>query len=134
MRGEPKVIDRLKRAKRDQLFMSAVSLAEIEYGIARLPHGPRGPSKRSEELRELFESLQTYVEVAAWDRLAAKRYATVRTESEAAGLAIDQADMMIAAHASSMEATLVTAERTLLRRPRAHWMPPAVNWLARGAG
>jgi tRNA(fMet)-specific endonuclease VapC len=130
MRGEAKVIDRLKRTQRDRLFMSVVSLAEIEYGIARLPRGPGGPSKRSEELRELFESLQTYVDVAAWDRPAAKRYAVIRAESEASGLAIDQADMMIAAHASSMEATLVTADRTLLRRPKAPWMPTTVNWLA----
>lgn len=128
MRGDAKVIGRLRASQGDDLLLSAVSLAEIEYGLARLPRGQRGPSKRVAELRELFDALLTYLEVASWDRNAAERYAVVRHESEAAGLALDQADMMIAAHASSLGATLVTADRALLRRPRPRWLPAAANW------
>jgi tRNA(fMet)-specific endonuclease VapC len=129
MRGNPKVIERLKAAERDQLFLSAVTFSEIEYGIARAPKGQRGLSRRSKELRELFDALLTYIEVAAWDRAAAKRYAAIRVEREGAGKGIDQADLMIAAHAASFGATLVTADKALLQRPKARAMPPAVNWL-----
>lgn len=131
MRADSRVIDRLKAAHDDDLLISTISLAEIEYDLARLPRGPRGPSKRASELRELFDALLTYVEIVAWDRSAAQRYAMVRGEAEAAGLTIDQADMMIAAHAVSLGATLVTADQTLLRRPKPRWMPMTSNWALR---
>ena len=128
MRGDAKVIDHLGTSAGDELLLSAISLAEIEYGLTRLPRGPRGPSKRAAELRQLFDALLTYFQVVAWDRAAAERYAIVRHESETAGMAIDQADLMIAAHASSLEATLVTADQALLRRPRPRWLPATANW------
>lgn len=133
MRGDAMVIDHLKAAQGEELLTSTVTLAEVEYGLARLPRSPRGLSKRARELRELFDALLTYLDVAPWERDAALRYALVRSESETAGLAIDHADMMIAAHALSLEATLVTADQTLLRRPKPRWMPPTVNWATAGA-
>ena len=128
MRGDSRVIDHLKAFQGDDLLISAVTLAEIEYGLARLPRSARGPSKRASELRELFDALLTYMGIAAWDRGAALRYASMRSESENAGLTIDHADMMIASHALSLDATLVTADRTLLRRPKPRWMPATANW------
>lgn len=130
MRGNDRVIEHLKAAERDQLFLSVVTFAEIEYGIARAPKGRRGLSERSKVLRDLFDALLTYIEVASWDRAAAGRYAAIRVECEEAGRGIDQADLMIAAHAASLGATLVTADKALLQRPKVRAMPMAVNWLA----
>lgn len=125
MRGHEKVIARLKVAERDELLVSVVTFAEIEFGIARAPK-----SRRVRELAELFEALLTYVEVATWDRAAAKHYVAIRVESEKSGKRIDQADLMIAAHAASLGATLVTADHALLQRPKVRAMPSTVNWLA----
>ena len=129
MRANPRVLGHLNAAEHDQLLLSVVTFAEVEFGIARAPKGPRGRSRRGEELRELFDALLTYVDVAAWDRAAAERYVAIRVECEAAGKAIDQADLMIAAHAASLGATLVTADKALLRHARIRTMPPSVSWL-----
>ena len=130
MRGNRRVIERLSAAEHDQRLISAVTFAEIEYGVARLPKVPHGRSRRREELKALFDALLTCLDVLAWDRAAAGRYATARVECEEAGRKVDQADLMIAAHAASIGATLVTANKALLRRPKARSPPAAVDWLA----
>jgi len=65
MRGDSRVIDHLKAVQGDDLLISAVTLAEIEYSLARLPRSARGPSKRASELRELFDALLTYMGILA---------------------------------------------------------------------
>lgn len=54
------------------------------------------------------------------------RYAALRSQLEAAGTPIGANDMLIAAHALSIDATLVTADAEFLRVPSLQ----VENWLA----
>jgi tRNA(fMet)-specific endonuclease VapC len=49
--------------------------------------------------------------VLQWDSAAAARYGTVRAATERAGENLASLDMLIAAHALQIEATLVTNDR-----------------------
>ena len=130
MRANPKVIERLKQLEHGRVAMSAVTFAEIEYGIMRFPKGQKGRTRRRSELKALFDALLTYVDVLPWDRAAAMPYAHTRIDCEVTGMNLDQADLMIAAHAVSSGATLVTDDAALLRRSKSSSSPKIVNWLA----
>ena len=67
---------------------------------------------------ELFDRLMEQIDVLPWDRDAAAAYADERVACEQDGESLDQADLMILAHAGSTERTLVTRDEALLRRSR----------------
>ena len=58
--------------------------------------------------QELVNAVLGDLEVAAWDEPADRRYAELRARLEAEGTPIGQNDMLIAAHAQAIGATLVT--------------------------
>ena len=90
--------------------ISAVTYAEIRYGLGRRPG--------LEEKRDLFERLMEHLEVLPWDLGAAVAYAAERVACEAEGEILDQTDLMILAHAASTDRTLVTRDKALQRRDR----------------
>ena len=89
----------------DNLWFTAVSRAEVAYGIARMPSGHRREqlARLNARLMDLFDS-KTY----PFDNLAADAYGEIVTTREKAGLPIATADAMIAAIVSANRATLAT--------------------------
>jgi tRNA(fMet)-specific endonuclease VapC len=82
------------------IFLSAVTKAEMLYGIKTLPqHDPR----RDEVLWFLH-----LAQILDWDGPAAEAYADIRFSLARSAQPIGELDMMIAAHALSLEAVLVT--------------------------
>lgn len=80
--------------------VSAVTRAELMYGLNRLPTAHR----LHLAVREFFK----IVRVLAWDADAADRYADIRHQLISSGQPIGEMDMMIAAHSLSAGAVLVT--------------------------
>lgn len=110
MAADEAVLARLARVQRGDLAISCVTLAEILYGLAKAPHLHRK--------EQLFRQLMDHIDVLAWDSEAASAYAAERVACEAVGQALDRADLMILAHASSTGRTLVTRDAALQRRDR----------------
>jgi len=86
----------------DALGISAVTLAELYYGAARHPKG--------DAIRKEIDDFAARLPVVAWDETAADHYGTIRTTLEKKGAPIGAMDMLIAAHARSIEAVLVTTD------------------------
>lgn len=88
-----------------ELYTTAVTLAEIRYGIERLDAG-----RRKEEFtaaaEEIFEAFGEFV--LPFDRKAAINYAAIVNARNRAGLPIDGFDAQIAAICSTHAATLAT--------------------------
>lgn len=113
------VLSEIIRAEPDERVMSwldsldpatvattAVTAAELSYGVARLPDGRR-KSALSAAIRELLgEELGGRVE--PFDADAAEEYASLVSERESAGRPIGMADAQIAAICRKFGATLAT--------------------------
>jgi len=82
------------------LCISTVVLAELYYGAARHPQGP--------SIRKEIDDFVSRLVVIPWDETAADHYGHIRAAMEKDGTPIGAMDMMIAAHARSQGATLVS--------------------------
>ena len=109
MSADPRVIERLAALHHGHAAISTVTYAEVTFGLDRAPQAMA-------RKRELFERLMEHVEVLSWDRDAAIAYSKERLACEREGRRIDQADLMILAHAASSGRVLVTRDATLRRR------------------
>jgi toxin FitB len=88
------------------LFTTTITMAEVLYGIERLPHG-----KRRDELRREAESV--FVEdfagrILPFDESSARMFAVVSARRRAQGRPIDEPDAQIAAIARAHGAALAT--------------------------
>ena len=83
-----------------QVAVSAVTKAELLYGLKRVP-----PHHR---LQFAVPRFLNAIRVLAWQPEAAEFYAEIRHYLTSTGQPIGELDMMIAAHALALDATLVT--------------------------
>ncbi len=79
---------------------SAIVLAELYYGAARHPKGI--------VIRREIDNFVSRLVVIPWDEIAADHYGAIRASLEKTGTLVGAMDMLIAAHARSCSATLVT--------------------------
>lgn len=112
MSADSAVLARLARVEVGGAAISAITYAEIRYGLQR--HSSQAIVRK----KELFDRLLEQLEVLPWDRDAASAYADERTACEREGHVLDQADLMILAHAASTGRVLVTRDAALCRRDR----------------
>ena len=82
------------------ICISAIVLAELYYGSARHPKGI--------VIRREIDNFVSRLVVIPWDENAADHYGSIRASLEKAGILVGAMDMLIAAHAKSCDATLVT--------------------------
>ena len=119
MSADPDVMAQLGKLAPGTVAISAVTLAEIQYGLQRASARSRaGPEAAIQRKQELFGRLMEHVDVLPWDREAAAAYADERVACEQDGEVLDQADLMILAHAASTGRMLVTRDAALQRRDR----------------
>jgi tRNA(fMet)-specific endonuclease VapC len=94
-----RVAQRIARAGEGNVFTSVVVAAELQYG------GLKRPSVRLDAaLATVLEEL----DVKPLESTAVAHYARLRTVLERSGKPIGANDMLIAAHALALDATLVT--------------------------
>ena len=97
----PRVAARIQKSSPEDLFLSAVVVAELRYGADRSAH------RRANHTR--IDALVEEIEPLDFDLRAAAAYGRVRAQLEAGGTPIGPNDMLIAAHALSRGLTVVTA-------------------------
>ncbi|MDP9813338.1 putative nucleic acid-binding protein [Rhizobium tibeticum] len=100
------VIEWLAAQPSPSVFTTAITEAEILYGLRLLPEGRRRRELEAAILPIFSEDLSG--RVLPFDRDAADVYATVATKRRAAGRPISQFDAQIAAVALSRGASLAT--------------------------
>ena len=84
----------------ESVAISAVTQAELLYGLKRLP--------LNHPLQPIVLHFLRIVKVLPWPPEAAGYYAEIRHQLLSTGQPIGEMDMMIAAHALALDATLVT--------------------------
>lgn len=99
-RHTPEVAARLAEIPPSMVAVSAITRAELMYGLKRLP-----PEHR---LHAAVRQFLGIVRVLAWGGDAADYYAEIRHQLVTSGQPIGDMDMMIAAHALAVGAVLVT--------------------------
>ena len=108
MRATPatQVVAWLDQQNAIQLCTSAITRAEIELGIAKLPHGAKRDHLAA-QAKQMFEYdfAQTCM---AFDSTAAATYAAIVTQRTQAGQPISREDAQIASIAITRQCTLVT--------------------------
>ncbi len=102
----PEVVVWIDQQPAGQLYISAITVAEILYGIARLPDGKRKTSF-ADLARLMFEE-DFAGRILPFDTEAASRYASLAAMSEAQGRVADMADAQIAAIAALYDAPVAT--------------------------
>lgn len=108
MRPQPdaNVVAWLDRHADDELLMTAVTWAELLFGVVRMPVGRRATDFQ-DTLVKMF--VQSFVDrVAPFDEFAAPHYAEFVTLRQRAGRPIGAADAQIAAICRSIGAQLAT--------------------------
>jgi len=103
MRADERVVARLRAINRRDVGLPQPVLAEIAYGIARLPK-----SKRRNLLQERLDLVAGTLERIEWTDSVSDAFGSIKATLERKGLRIEDFDVAIAAHALAVEATLVT--------------------------
>jgi tRNA(fMet)-specific endonuclease VapC len=88
--------------------ISAITRSELEYGVEVSP--------RREKDRRSLDIFMQHIEVLDYPSEAAIHYAQIRTFLKARGTMIGANDMLVAAHARSLDLTLVTNNTREFRR------------------
>jgi tRNA(fMet)-specific endonuclease VapC len=109
---------RIAKAGEDNICTSIIVAAELRYGCAK---------SGSERLLKAIEDLLGEIDVLPLDVPADGEYGGIRSELEAAGKPIGSNDLLIAAHAYTIGATIVTANTPEFKRIRGLNVE---NWLA----
>lgn len=104
MKGDPRVIERLKQASKGEITVPQPVLAEIAYGIERLPK-----SKRKDALQERFDLVRSELARSTWSDAVSECFGRIKAMLEKKGQRIEDFDAAIAAHALATGAVLVTA-------------------------
>ncbi|MBI3372653.1 MAG: type II toxin-antitoxin system VapC family toxin [Betaproteobacteria bacterium] len=118
-RKPPQVLRRLNDYKVGEIGISWVTLAELEFGVAKSQHHEKNKSALDEFVLPL--------EIAKLDREAARVYGQIRAALEKKGTPIGALDMMIGAHALSLGVTLATGNLREFSRIKGLTV---VDWLA----
>jgi tRNA(fMet)-specific endonuclease VapC len=109
----------LQRATPGDVCVSAVTLGELECGVAK--------SAEPERNRLALVEFMTPIAVLPYGDAIAPVYGRIRAHLEAKGTPIGSLDTLIAAHALALDLTLVTTnEREFRRVPGLR----VVNWTA----
>jgi len=108
---------RRARHEAESVCVSIIVAAELRYGCAR---------KGSPQILRKVEAFLAGVPVLPFDEPADAAYGSIRMELEAAGLPIGPNDLLLAAHAHALGATVITANVGEFRRVRGltveNWM------------
>ncbi len=103
VQAHPAVATRVQAVPMAALCMSSITEGELLFGLAKRP----GAKRLHVVVRELLQR----VDVLPWDHVAAERYGITRAELVRRGKTLAPLDLLIAAHAMSAGAVLVTSDK-----------------------
>lgn len=99
LRGIGEVAANVASHSRSELCLSAITVAELRFGA---------DNRQSRKIHQAIDAFLTGVQVLGFDAAAAATFGKVATALSSAGVPIGQLDTLIASHALSVRATLVT--------------------------
>ena len=99
-RRPPQVLARFQRCTVGDIGLSTVTVAELQYGVAK--------SAFPERNQQALAAFTLPLEILAFDMPAAAAYGPIRATLERQGTPIGAMDLLIAAHAVSLGVILVT--------------------------
>jgi tRNA(fMet)-specific endonuclease VapC len=103
MRGESPTLDnKVQSVSLAQQVMSVVSFAELTYGVMA------SAGVKRKQNQQVLDSLALHLSVLDWPQDAALHYAEIRLDLKNRGAQLGAADLMIAAHARTLGAVVVT--------------------------
>jgi tRNA(fMet)-specific endonuclease VapC len=109
-RGDsPRIDGRLAGFGVNELCISVITEGEVLFGIAKSPNATR--------LARMMTVMLSRLAILPWTSDTAAEYGRLRAEMRRQGLALSPLDMLIAAHALSISATLVTTDRAFRHVP-----------------
>jgi tRNA(fMet)-specific endonuclease VapC len=88
--------------------LSVITVAELEVGVRR--------STRPAVQRKAVQALIGLFDVLSWDLDTTSHYGDIRVDLEKRGVVIGPLDLLIAAHARRLGATIITANAREFRR------------------
>jgi tRNA(fMet)-specific endonuclease VapC len=94
------VLQRITSCAIGDIGISTITIAELQYGVEKSTHVEQNQTALDQFLLPLA--------VVAFDDTAARAYGRIRAALERSGTPIGSLDMLIAAHALSLQVTLVT--------------------------
>jgi tRNA(fMet)-specific endonuclease VapC len=99
MNGRGNVAARIRQHHPSELCVSAITVAELRFGAAR---------RESAKTHRYINRFVATVEVLSFDESCAAEFGRIASDLARRGLPIGDFDVLIAAHAISVDATLVT--------------------------
>jgi tRNA(fMet)-specific endonuclease VapC len=106
--GSRKTLARVRRYDLDEIAISSITLAELQYGVAK--------SARPAHHELLLAQFCAPIAILAFDHVAAETYGRVRAALERAGTPIGPLDTLIASHALALGLMLVTTNEREFER------------------
>lgn len=100
IKKDEKVLHHLKNIDFKEIYISSITLAELEYGVAKSDY----IEKNKKALKDFISNFH----ILSFDENAANEYGKIRAYLENNGNTIGAMDMLIAAHAKSENLILVT--------------------------
>lgn len=107
-RRHPNVLVNIQQVKPSDVCISSITEAELLYGIAK---------RQSKTLKATVAAFLDSVTLQAWDSEAAECYGKLRAKMEKKGHVMGALDQLIAAHALSLGAILVTNDKAFSMAP-----------------
>jgi tRNA(fMet)-specific endonuclease VapC len=104
------VLARFRAFQVGDIGISTITLAELQYGAMK--------SARPKQNRESLKEFVAPLDVASFDNAASEAYGEIRVALEKSGRPIGAMDLLIAAHALSLDARLVTNNEREFKRVR----------------
>ena len=109
VRGNPNTVREIVSRDHSSLCISVIAEAELLYGIERNPAATR--------VARVIQEFLARVESLPWTSQESGCFAVTRTKMELSGKSLQLHDMLIAAHALSLGATLVTSDAAFRHVP-----------------
>jgi tRNA(fMet)-specific endonuclease VapC len=106
VKAHPAVSRRVTATPMTSLCMSAITLGELLFGLAKRPEATR--------LHLAVRELLRRVDVLPWNTATAECYGTIRATLTRLGKTLAPLDLLIAAHALSLGAVLVTNDKSFV--------------------
>jgi Predicted nucleic acid-binding protein, contains PIN domain len=104
----PRVLDWVDTQPIETLYLAAITVAELRYGLATMPAGARRAIYQDRLEGEVLPAFEN--RVLPFDLAASRSYADLMTRSRAEGKAIGMADGYIAAIASTHGFSVATRD------------------------
>jgi tRNA(fMet)-specific endonuclease VapC len=119
MRGEPGVATRVAGTSREDVAISQVTAAEIEFGFRHLRS-----SRRRRALEAQWSAIGSELVRLPWNDEVSRRFGERKARLEQAGRRMGDFDLAIGVHALAYGLTRVTADGAFerLRLTRENWL------------